>query len=166
MGYPTPDSTAGILTLRDVVPDDLPIFFAYQLDPDANYMAAFTAKDPADREGFDAHWKRILASETVTIQTILHEGQVAGSVLCYEEDGRTEVSYWIGKEFWSRGIATRALAAFLAQQAQRPMFARAARDNTGSLRVLEKNGFVIVGEERGFANARQEEVDEYLLRLD
>lgn len=166
MADPTPDSTIGSLTLRDVTPDDLPTFFAYQLDPEANYMAAFTTKDPTDRAAFDAHWKRILASDTVTIQTILHEGQVAGSVLCYEEDGRTEVSYWIGKEFWGKGIATRALAAFLAQQAQHPMFARAARDNLGSLRVLGKNGFVIVGEERGFANARGAEVEEYLLKLD
>ena len=31
------------LVLRDVVEDDLPLFFDYQLDPGANHMAAFTA---------------------------------------------------------------------------------------------------------------------------
>jgi RimJ/RimL family protein N-acetyltransferase len=166
MDSSTPDSPADSLVLRDVVSGDLPIFFAQQLDPQANHMAAFTAKDPTDREAFDAHWRRILASSTVTIQTILYAGQVAGSVLSYEEDGRTEVSYWIGREFWGKGIATRALAAFLAQQGNRPLYARAAKDNIPSLRVLEKNGFGIVGEDKGFANARQAEVEEYLLRLD
>ena len=166
MVLPTPDSAAGDLVLRDVLPGDLPIFFEQQRDPDANFMAAFTPKNPDDREAFEAHWIHILASDTVFIQTILYDGQVAGSVLSYVESGDTEVSYWIGREFWGLGIATRALAAFLVQQGIRPLYARAAKDNTGSLRVLEKNGFVIVGEDKGFANARGVEVEEYLLKLD
>lgn len=32
------------LFLRNVMEHDLPVFFGFQLDPDANYMAAFTAK--------------------------------------------------------------------------------------------------------------------------
>ena len=78
------------LLLRDVIEDDLPIFFEQQLDPDANYMAAFTAKDPTNREAFTAHWNRILADATVIIQVILCDGQVAGSVLSYEEAGTPE----------------------------------------------------------------------------
>ncbi len=166
MTSPTPDSAAADLVLRDVTPDDLPIFFEQQRDSEANFMAAFTSKNPDDREAFDAHWQRILASDTVTIQTILYDGQVAGSVLSYVESGGTEVSYWIGREFWGRGIASRALAAFMVQKKERPLYARAAKDNAGSLRVLEKNGFVIVGEDKGFANARGVEVEEYLLKLD
>ena len=93
---PTPDTSD--MLLRDVMRSDLPIFFDQQLDPDANHMAAFTAKDPSDRDAFLAHWSRILGDETITIQTILFDGQVAGSVLSYEdEDERPEVSYWIGK---------------------------------------------------------------------
>lgn len=38
------------LLLRDVVEDDLPLFFEFQMDPDANALAASTAKDPANRE--------------------------------------------------------------------------------------------------------------------
>ena len=49
------------LILRDVEPGDLTAFFEYQLDPAANHMAAFTAKDPTDREAFDARWERVLA---------------------------------------------------------------------------------------------------------
>jgi RimJ/RimL family protein N-acetyltransferase len=87
-------------------------------------------------------------------------------VLSYEEDGKPEVSYWIGKEYWGRGIATWALADFLVHiNRKRPIYARAAKDNLASLRVLEKCGFKIIGEDKGFANARNGEVEEYLLEL-
>lgn len=151
--------------LREVTKDDLPIFFEQQLDPDANYMAAFTAKDPTDREAFMAHWATILGDETTTNRTILFNGQVAGSVACYEDqEGRPEVTYWIGRPYWGNGIATAALHALLALVLTRPIYARAAKDNLASLRVLEKCGFTIVGEDIGFANARGKEIEEYLLK--
>ncbi len=154
------------LLLRNVVKDDLSIFFEYQLDPEANTMAAFTAKDPADQAAFLAHWDRILADETTINQTILFNGQVAGSVSSYEEDGRPEVTYWLGKEYWGKGIATRALAEFLREHnTTRPIYARVAKDNLGSRRVLEKCGFTIIGESEGFANARGQEIEELLLEL-
>ena len=160
-------SDTNSIFLRDVLMSDLPIFFEYQLDPVANHMAAFTAKDPADRDAFMAHWTRILGDETGTIQTILFNGQVVGSVLSYvDEDGHIEVSYWIGRLYWGKGIATRALIAFLDHQNVRPLYARAAKDNSGSLRVLEKCGFQRIGEDKGFSNARGEVVEEYILRLD
>ncbi len=152
--------------LRDVVEDDLPIFFGQQLDPHANYMAAFTASEPANREAFTAHWNRILADATIIVKTIVFDGQVAGHVLSHEDYSQPEVSYWLGKEYWGRGIATRALSDFLAHVNQtRPIYARAAKDNIGSLRVLEKCGFRIIGDDKGFANARGEEVEEFVLRL-
>jgi len=154
------------LLLRPVVADDLPIFFEQQADPDANYMAAFTVKDPGDRAAFMARWQRILADPTVIIRTVVTDGAVAGSVLSYEEEGRLEVSYWLGRAFWGRSIATRALTAFLADANRtRPIYARAAKDNIGSLRVLAKCGFTIVGEDNGYANARGAEVEEYVLAL-
>jgi RimJ/RimL family protein N-acetyltransferase len=154
------------LVLRNVANDDLPIFFEYQLDQEANTMAAFTAKDPTNREAFMAHWHKILADETTINQTILFHGQVAGSVSSYEEEGRPEVTYWIGKEYWGKGIATRALTKFLTHHNKaRPIYARVAKDNVGSRRVLGKCGFVIIGESRGFANARGQEIEELLLEL-
>ncbi len=157
---------AGDLSLRDVLEADLPIFFAHRLDPDARIMAAFTAKDPADREGFLAEWHRKLADRTGIVRTIVVDGQVAGSIFSYQHEGRPEVSYWLGRQYWGKGLATRALAEFLAHaHPARPIHARAAKDNVGSLRVLEKCGFRIIGEDRGFANARGREVEEYLLHL-
>jgi RimJ/RimL family protein N-acetyltransferase len=155
------------IVLRGVVDSDLPIFFEQQLDKEANWMAAFTAKDPTDREAFMAHWARIRGDETTINQTILYDGRVAGSVASYQEEpGKPEVTYWLGREFWGQGIATRALATFLERMTTRPVYARAAKDNAGSLRVLEKCGFTITGEDRGFANGRGAEVEEYLLRRD
>ena len=154
------------LFLRDVVEDDLPLFFDFQLDPDANRMAAFIARDPTDREAFTAHWNKILVEPTCVIRTIVWDGQVVGSVSSYEESGRPEVTYWIGRAHWGKGIATRALTTFLAQvNTTRPIYARAAKDNLGSRRVLEKCGFRVIGEMKGFAKARGAEIEELLLEL-
>ncbi len=165
---PTSPNKGGVnLTLRPVTEADLPLFFEHQLDPQANHMAAFTAKDPTDREAFLNHWHKIMARPDVINQTILVDDQVVGSVSSYEDEGHPEVTYWIDKAHWGRGIATAALAQFLAQaNPARPIYARAAKDNLGSLRVLQKCGFVVIEESRGYANARHEEIDELLLRLE
>ena len=152
--------------LRDVTEADLPIFFEQQLDPAANQMAAFTAKDPADREAFTAKWAKILGDDTVKKAILVH-GQVAGSVSSFVApwSGQLEVTYWLGREYWGRGITTKALTAFLGHLKARPVYARAAKDNIASIRVLAKCGFTISGHDKGFANARGEEVEEVVLRL-
>ncbi len=154
------------IQLREVEEADLSVFFQNQLDPEANYMAAFTAKDPADRKAFDSLWAKIRADKSVTIRTIIVGGEVAGSVLSHSWFGFLEVSYWLGRAYWGRGIATEALAAFLEIQSTRPIFGRAANDNVASRRVLEKCGFKLVNIERGFANARGEEIDEVVTKLE
>jgi RimJ/RimL family protein N-acetyltransferase len=151
--------------LRDTTEDDLPIFFEQQLDLEANYMAAFTARDPTDKDAFTAHWAKILGDITKINKTVLHDDQVAGYVACFEQFGEWEVCYWIGKEFWGRGLATEALSALLGYVKVRPLYARAAKDNIASLRVLEKCGFTISGEDKGFSNARNEKVEEFILKL-
>jgi RimJ/RimL family protein N-acetyltransferase len=153
--------------LRDVTEADLPIFFEQQRDPAANQMAAFTAKDPADREAFTAKWAKILGDDTVTKKAVLVNGQVAGSVSSFVApwSGQLEVTYWVGREYWGRGIATKALTEFLGHLKARPVYARAAKDNIASIRVLAKCGFTISGHDKGFANARGEEVEEVVLRL-
>lgn len=154
------------LRLRRLRDADLDVLFEQQKDLEAVRMAAFTKEDPADREAYDAHWKRIRADGEIVIRAVAEGEVVLGSILSFVMDGRREVSYWIGREHWGRGVASRALALFLDVVTERPLYARAAADNVGSLRVLEKCGFGVVGEERGFANARGEEIDEYVLRLD
>jgi RimJ/RimL family protein N-acetyltransferase len=153
--------------LRQVTEDDVVTFFEHQQDPVANWMAAFTAKDPADWAAFAAKWAKIRAEGSGAAQTIVCGGRVAGTVTSFVApwSGQLEVSYWVGREHWGRGVATRALAAFVGGLAARPLYARAAADNVASIRVLEKCGFVLVGRERGFANARGAEIEEVVMEL-
>lgn len=152
------------VALRPVHDSDLPVFFRQVNDPESLRMAAFAPKDPADRDAFDAHWKRIRASSDV-LRTVLVDGDVVGSAAVYGEPGEREVTYWIDRAYWGKGIATAALRDLLAEVPERPLHARVAADNAGSRRVLEKCGFVVTGDDRGFANARGEEIDEFLLTL-
>jgi RimJ/RimL family protein N-acetyltransferase len=132
----------GELLLRAVEPGDLDAFFEHQRDPEATRMAIFPARD---RAAFDAHWQRILADETVVARTIVYEGEIAGNLVSWPREGQRLVGYWIGREHWGRGIATRGLAAFVAELAERPLHAHVASSNLGSIRVLEKCGFALTG---------------------
>ena len=155
------------ITIREVEPSDLETFYKHQLDPEAIRMAAFvSSRDPKDKAAFDAHWDKILKSSQNTNRTIVAEGQVAGHIACYPDEDHLEVTYWLGREFWGRGLATQALNRMLDLVVDRPIFARAASDNIGSIRVLQKCGFKIIGTNKGFANGRGEETEEYILRLD
>ncbi|MFB4168262.1 GNAT family N-acetyltransferase [Virgibacillus sp. JSM 102003] len=153
------------LVLRNVIEDDLPIFFKHQQDSEANQMAAFTSKDPNDWNSFAEHWNKILTNKNITKQTIIVENTVVGHVVHFEQFGEPEVTYWIGKEYWGKGIATKALREFLKQVTIRPLYARAAKDNTGSIKVLKRCGFMISGEDSGYANARDKDVEEFILTL-
>ena len=114
---------------------------------------------------FTAHWTRILNDSAVCKRTILFEGQVVGHISKFEQFGEPEISYWIGKEYWGKGIATSALSAFLHTVTERPLYGRAAKDNLASQRVLEKCGFTLQGCNRDFANARGEEIEEVIFTL-
>ena len=153
--------TADDVRLRDASHEDLPTFFEHQRDPVANRMAAFSARD---HDAFMRHWTTaILGRETEVAKTVLVDGRVAGNVLCFEHDGKRQVGYWIGREFWGRGVATRALAALLTEVQERPLFAEVAEHNVASLRVLEKCGFVVADESPG---PRDDGIRGVLLRLD
>ncbi|MFT9847092.1 GNAT family N-acetyltransferase [Aneurinibacillus sp. REN35] len=150
------------IQLRDVTEEDLPLFFEHQVDATANHMAAFTAKDPTDKKAFFAHWAKIMNNENIMSKTILFNGDAAGHIIKFEQFGQPEVTYWIGAEYWGKGMATKALSSFLRLVKERPLYARAAKDNLGSIRVLKKCGFILVGEDKGFANARGQEIEEFL----
>ena len=167
MSNPTLTPSENDLALRHVRESDLDIFFAHQQDPAAVHMAAFTAKDPTDRAAFDAHWQRIRADPNNTNRTILFKEMVVGQIASFVMSGDLEVTYWIDSAYWGQGLATRALSQFLAlHQQKRPIYGRAAKDNLGSIRVLEKCGFEKVRDERGFANARGEEIAEVVMKLE
>jgi RimJ/RimL family protein N-acetyltransferase len=147
--------------LRDIEPNDLPIFYEQQLDADATRMAGFPARD---RAAFDAHWAtNILGNPAAINRTIVVDGQVAGNIGSWRQDGVRLVGYWIGKEHWGKGVATRALATFLQLVTERPLHAHVAKHNVGSIRVLEKCGFSVEREESGAVDG--EDVTEFMLIL-
>lgn len=154
--------------LREVEDGDLDALFGQMRDPEGVWMAAFTAKNPDDRAHFDAHMARVRAAADVTMRTIILDGQVVGHVASFpgEDVGGREVTYVVDRVVWGQGVASRALALLLEEVTDRPLYARAASDNAGSMRVLAKAGFKVIGTERSFAQARQAEIEESVLRLD
>jgi RimJ/RimL family protein N-acetyltransferase len=150
------------IILRDVTETDLPIFYEQQLDPDAIQMAAFPSRD---RDAFMAHWKNIvLVNPNGIVKTILFDDEVAGNIVSWDQSGEREVGYWIGKEYWDKGIATTALAEFLGIVKSRPLFAHVVKHNIGSQRVLQKCGFVILKEEKFVENGV--EIEEFIMKLE
>ena len=156
----------GQLVLREIEDRDLGVLFEHATDPEAIRMAAFTSPEADDRPSFDRRWARLRSDGSTTNRVVEIDGRVVGHIASFDLEGHREVTYWIGREDWGRGIATRALQEFLQLEATRPLYARAASDNAASIRVLTKCGFLIVGEGRGFAHGRNEETDEVVLRLD
>jgi RimJ/RimL family protein N-acetyltransferase len=146
--------------LRDVTQDDLPILFEHQRDAEANRMAAFPARD---RDAFMTHWRTtVLGNANVQKKTIVVDGEVAGNIVSWEQDGRRLVGYWIGRAYWGRGVATLALAELLAHyEKTRPVHAFVALRNIGSIKVLEKCGF----RQLGHAVTGDDDVEEILMQL-
>ncbi|GAA2139829.1 GNAT family N-acetyltransferase [Glycomyces algeriensis] len=153
------------VALRPIEDADLAVLFELMRDPESVRMAAFTAKDPDDRAAFDAHMARVRAAPDVNTQAITLDGRLVGSIASFVIEEETELTYWIDRSVWGQGVATRALAQFLQALAIRPVYARAASDNAGSLTVLQKAGFETIGTEVAYAPGRQTEVEETILRL-
>lgn len=153
------------ITLRPTLESDLETLFQFQLDQEARYLAAFMSKESGDKEAYIIKHSHFLKDPSINTQTILVNGVIAGSIAKFVMEGDTEITYWIDKKFWGKGIATAALRSFLTIENTRPIFGRVAFDNIGSQKVLEKCGFVKTGKDKGFANARQAEIDEFIYKL-
>ena len=150
------------VTIRPVIEPDLPIFFEHQRDPQSVAMAAFPSRE---RDAHMAHWTRIMADDSNILRTVLVDGEVAGNVVSWNGPDGREVGYWLGREFWGRGTATRALALFLEEEHARPLYAHVARHNVGSRRVLEKCGFAVTGVAGALPEPGAEPIAEFILRL-
>jgi RimJ/RimL family protein N-acetyltransferase len=151
------------VSLRPVIDSDLPSLYEQQRDPEAAWQADFQMRA---WEPFLAHWQKILAKEDVSARVILVDGQVAGNLVSFEMDGHREVGYWLGREFWGHGIATRALAAFVELVEFRPLYGYVVKEHLASQRVLEKCGFRPCGSAREFSTLRQAEVEFAILVLE
>jgi RimJ/RimL family protein N-acetyltransferase len=154
------------VSLRRVEDRDLDTIYQQVTDPESVRMAAFTAEDQTDRSAFRNRISRVRADTSASYRVIDVDGAIAGTIASFRIDNELEVTYWVDRTQWGKGIATAALQMLLAETAERPLYARAASDNIGSLRVLEKAGFRRVGVNRDFAPGRGEEIEETIMRLD
>jgi len=153
------------ITLRPIKDTDLPVFFGHQQHKPAQFMAAFVHEDPSDRKHFDAHWEKLMGSDSILKYSIEFDDELVGHIMSFDMFGDREITYWIDHRHWGKGIATAALLQFIEHEKTRPLNGRAAKDNAASIRSMEKCGFVLTTEERGFANARGEEIDEVVMVL-
>jgi RimJ/RimL family protein N-acetyltransferase len=157
------DQSGGRVHIREVIDDDLEVFYEHQRDPVALQMAAFPTRD---RPAFMAHWAKNRANPTAIHRTIVVDDRVAGNVVCWEQSGRRLVGYWLGRSDWGRGIATKALALFVSEVTARPLFAYVEVNNVGSIRVLEKCGFRRIPLTDSEVTSGDDDVEELLLVLD
>ncbi|MBV6429654.1 MAG: hypothetical protein KIPDCIKN_04219 [Haliscomenobacter sp.] len=153
------------IKLRPTEISDLDTLFQFQLDKEGAYLAAFMPKDPTDKTAYINKYTKLLNDPTVNNQTIILDKRIVGSIAKFMVEGDTEITYWIDRKFWGQGIATKALKYFLDLETSRPIFGRVAFDNFGSQKVLKKCGFVKIGSDKGFANARQTEIEELIYKL-
>lgn len=153
------------IVLRKTKVDDLDFLFIFQLDKEARNLAAFVSEVTTDKSAYLAKYTKLLNDATVNNQTIIFDNIIAGSIAKFEIGEDAEITYWIDKKFWGKGIATMALRRFLTIENARPLLGRTAFDNFGSQRVLEKCGFKKIGKDKGFANERQAEVEEFIYKL-
>jgi RimJ/RimL family protein N-acetyltransferase len=157
----------GDVRLRELRDEDLDPIFEMMRDPVAVRMAAFTPPDPDDRAAFDAHMARVRGLPDVQNRAVTVDGSLVGSIASFVMDGDTEITYWIDRGWWGRGVASEALSVFLSEVAvHRPLFARAASDNAGSLAVLRKAGFKEIGRGVALAPGRGEKIEETILQLE
>jgi [ribosomal protein S5]-alanine N-acetyltransferase len=153
------------ITLRSTILSDLDTLFEFQTDKEAGYLAAFMPKDPNDKVAYISKYTKLLSDPSVNNQTIILNQTIVGSIAKFMMDGETEITYWIDRQYWGQGIASEALAMFLEVVSIRPIYGKVAFDNIGSQKVLENAGFLKVGVDKGFANARQMEIEEFIYKL-
>ncbi|MFI4854683.1 MAG: GNAT family N-acetyltransferase [Phycisphaerales bacterium JB065] len=157
-----PTAADPAVRLRDVTVADLPSLYWFSHDPESNRMAAVK---PRDRAFFEAHWTKVLRCPDTVSKVILLGDRVVGKISCFGSGGVNIVGYWIDRAYWGRGIATRALRLLLDEVTIRPLQARVAMTNPGSIRVLEKCGFTVIGREHSPETERYLECEEAILML-
>ena len=135
---------AGVgVRLRAIRESDLAVLYENQRDPVGVAMVGFA---PREWDAFLTHRAKVEADpDTVTRAIETADGELAGDIVCFPQDGVREIGYWISRAYWGKGIATAALTAFLDEIEERPLYAHVAVQNGGSRRVLEKCGFTLVG---------------------
>jgi RimJ/RimL family protein N-acetyltransferase len=155
----------GHIELRDLDDDDLDAVYDMLRDPDAVAMAAFTRADASDRAAFDEWIAVRRRSSEVSLHVVTERGGFAGIVAAFTVDGDREVTAWLARHAWGRGVATEALRLLLSHEPTRPLFARVAAHNAAGVGVLEKNGFTEVSRSLQDASGLGRQAEEIVYAL-
>ena len=153
------------IELRDLDDDDLDAIYEMMRDRESVAMAAFTAEDPDDRDACDEWIGRQRAAAGVSCFVVTENGGFAGTAAAFTIDGDREVSFWIARHAWGRGVATEALRHLMSREPERPLFARAATHNVGSIAVLTRVGFTEVSRNVAYAPGVRRDVEEIVFTL-
>lgn len=147
-----------IVSLSDIRENDLETFFEHESDQVATLMAGYPTRD---REAFLSHWKtKILNDDDVVKKTIVFKETVVGNIVCWQQNEKWLVGYWLGRDHWGKGLATAALRDFLPQLKVRPLYAYVATHNQASAKVLQKCGFSIASHGTFFSEAHGRNIEE------
>lgn len=155
----------GHIELRDIADDDLDAVFEMMRDPEGIARAAFTAKDPDDRSSFDAWMARNRANPSARVQVVTEDGGFAGTAGTFSVDGDREITYWIARHAWGRGVATAVIELLIALEPERPLYARAAALNTASVAALRRAGFAEISRNDAYAPGVGRNVEEIVFAL-
>lgn len=163
----------GVVTLRELIPSDV-ADLVLQADSRALWrnMTHLFPHPYTYEDGIE--WiDRCMQDDPPTSLAITTRGAFAGvcgvSLGSGVGDRAARIGYWLGEEFWGRGLATQALAALLRyvwdtfpiERLQAEVFAW----NPASARVLEKNGFQLEGTRRKAIHKDGELIDEWVYSL-
>ena len=84
------------ITLTKTEIADLNTFFEFQLDKEANYLAAFTSKDPNDKTAYIQKYTKHLADPTINMRTIKVNDVIAGSIAKFVIENEAEITWQYG----------------------------------------------------------------------
>ena len=141
---------------------DIPVFVRYQRDPESAHVAALGQSEGTDE--LTIRWTRILKDPTACVRAIVFGDEVVGYVATFCRDEEYELTYWVDRQYWGRGIATTAVMILLAES-PRPVYARTASDNARSIGLLKRCGFGLISSTTTYAPSRGTEIDELVFRL-
>jgi len=137
------------ITLTDFTRAHLPAFAV--LANDFEVTKTLSSKpfpfDLCDAEAFYDKITKGIEAGTGGSRAVMVDGVLAGEMgRFYNEEGELEIGYMIGRPFWGRGIASRALALNIAliieEYEPDKIVAKVMLENPASAKVLINNGFV------------------------
>jgi RimJ/RimL family protein N-acetyltransferase len=133
------------IILRAVALDDAPAITRL-LEGDSD-LALKTATIPIPYH-LEHAYTFLREADPERVFAIVSGSELVGVIGMMPAGESTEIGYWIGRGYWRRGYATRAIALLIEKAHGRGVYTLTADvfpNNPASMRALEKNGFVQVG---------------------